>query len=76
MNGGYRDLDDVDVYSNKVHDIQDSFINSKIDCNSEEDDGRRFIPTNPSFTSTVKYVDKNTGNDIPGLPPLDEIPKN
>ncbi len=76
MNSSYRDLDDADVYSNKVHNIQESFINSKIDCDSEEDNGRRFIPTNPSFTSTIKYVDQSMEKDIPGLPPLDEIPKN
>ena len=64
----------------KVTEIQESFVNSKLDCSRFEDDGRRFIPSNLD-NATIKYqngedyiepnnqmlVDKN-------LPPVDTIP--
>ena len=77
----YNKYDDSDENcGSKVTEIQESFVNSKLDCSRFEDDGRRFIPSNLD-NATIKYqngedyiepnnqmlVDKN-------LPPVDTIP--
>lgn len=80
---GYQDYDpDDETCGSKITDIQESFINSKIDCDTVEDDGRRFIPSNPSFTESMKYEDgqdfKNPNSEIlrdSNLPDINDIPE-
>lgn len=80
---GYQDYDpDDETCGSKITDIQESFINSKIDCDTVEDDGRRFIPSNPSFTESMKYEDgqdfKNPNSELlrdSNLPDVDDIPE-
>lgn len=63
---GYQD--DVPVAA----DIQTSFINSKPDCDSEEDDGRRFMPCNmnPSNEYIEDSEDLPSEKDIPSIEEL------
>lgn len=75
------DENDENVGS-RISEIQEEFIQSKIDCNIEDDDGRRFIPSNPDFTKSIKY---STGEDVSNpdssilfdynLPDTKDIPK-
>lgn len=74
------DENDENVGS-KIAEIQEEFINSKIDCDCKDDDGRRFIPSNPNFSKSNKY---STGEDVSNpdskllfdsnLPDIEDIP--
>lgn len=55
---GFQDMEDYDNAA-RIHDIQESFINSKIDCDMNDDDGRRFIPSNPENMMDIDYLDNN-----------------
>lgn len=80
---GRQDYDqDDETCGSKITDIQESFINSKIDCDTVDDDGRRFIPSNPSFSACMKYEDgkdyDNPDNELlydSHLPDSKDIPE-
>ena len=55
---GFQDTENYDNAA-RIHAIQESFINSKIDCDMQDDDGRRFIPSNPENMMDVDYLDNN-----------------
>ena len=66
----------------RMADIEKSFVNSKMDCDQIDDDGRRFIPSNPEFTESVKYEDgqdcRNPNSEIlrdSNLPDVKDIPE-
>ena len=68
-----HDYDAFNMYSNGYQDeddplmIQQSFINTKPDCDSINDSGRRFIPSN--LTPLTEYLE-----DDENLPPATDIP--
>lgn len=76
------DLRTTRFMASKMADIQESFINSKIDCDAVDDDGRRFIPSNPNFTESMKYEDgqdyKNPDDELlhdSNLPDVNDVPE-
>lgn len=78
--GDYDSYDET--CGSKITDIQEAFIGSKIDCDMDDDDGRRFIPSNPEFMESVKYEDgrdyNNPDNEAlhdSNLPDVKDIPE-
>lgn len=72
-----HDYDAFNMYSHGYQDedplmIQRSFINTKPDCDSINDDGRRFIPSN--LTPSNEYLEDNDSlpkeKDIPSMEAL------
>jgi hypothetical protein len=83
MNEGYYDYIHSDIKTaDAISMIQESFVNSKIDCDMVDDDGRRFIPSNPDFMESVKYEDGRDYNNPDSetlrdsnLPDVKDIPE-
>lgn len=68
--------------TNEIANLQEAFVTSKIDCDMDDDDGRRFIPSNPEFMESVKYEDgrdyNNPDNEAlhdSNLPDVKDIPE-
>lgn len=73
-----HDYDSFNIYSHEYQDedgplmIQKSFINTKPDCDSINDSGRRFIPSNITPSNEYLEDDKNLPSEK-DIPSMDDI---